>query len=139
MMSMPANNTRRESASVPRSSSPWRGALVVVIWIVLLTFGTLGRAEAHASAFPAPMMGANSEAGGGVSIAATTIADDETCPALAGHSRRHCCGSNASCHAMTTAIVLDTNLDCFGCAPEAAPDRGVACSDVAPLFHPPKS
>lgn len=131
---------RRESESrIPKSAGPSRGAFALALWILLLTFGVFGGAEAHMTVVsPAAMT-----AGGAVvsveSVAAVSISDDESCPAVAGHGHSHCCMGGASCHAMTAVIAFATNLDYPGCASDAASDRDAAHSDVAPLFHPPRS
>jgi hypothetical protein len=128
---------RRDSESrIPKFAGPSRGAFVLALWISLLTFGVFGGAEAHMTIVSPPAM----TAGGAIeSVAPMTISDDESCPAVAGHGRSHCCVGGASCHAMTAVIAFATNLGYPGCASDAASDRDVARSDVAPLFHPPRS
>jgi hypothetical protein len=131
---------RRDSERrIPKSAGPSRGAFVLALWISLLTFGVFGGAEAHTTIVPPPAMVVGGAIDNVESVVPMTTSDDESCPAVAGHGRSHCCVGSASCHAMTAVIAFATNLDYPGCASDAASDPDIARSDVAPLFHPPRS
>lgn len=119
-----------------RMSRP-RRALVLVLWIALLTFGMFVQAEAHMALPPqvAPAVAAATE----ITAAPNVLHDDGTCPAVPGHRSHHCCVGGASCHAATAAVVITTAPAVPGAHYDAAPSRAIASGDVAPLFHPPKS
>jgi hypothetical protein len=121
---------------VRRRMSRPRHALVLALWIALLTFGMFAQAEAHMASLPqiAPAVAATT----GIAAAPIVQHDDGTCPAVPGHRGHQCCVGGAGCHAATAAIVSTTAPAVPGARYDAAPSRAIASGDVAPLFHPPK-
>jgi hypothetical protein len=66
-------------------------------------------------------------------------ADEHSCPTGSGHRQHQACASSGICHAMAMAQSVALPLNSAAACPEVLAAVAIAGSNVAPLFHPPKS
>jgi hypothetical protein len=108
----------------------WLGVLLCLFLVAPATAEAHGTAEAEVAFAAAQPV---------VASVPSAAADHESCPGGATHGQQRRCASQGVCHvvALVHDAMVGADAPQLSLAPRAATDH--TGSDVAPLFHPPRS